>query len=205
MAKKYLYDKRELNEWINKEESYYNSIRYDKRNKIVSLLDCDNEILIKRYLKVLRKSEYYLNNSFYKTRKKKNILYDLKYLIILRKKYKLGRKLGFEIEPNCFGKGLTIYHAGGIIVNGNARIGQNCILHGQNVIGNNGKNNKAPILGNNVRLGMGAKIIGDVKIADNVVIGAGAVVVKSIQTPGAVVVGVPGKIVHIKDKNHIIS
>lgn len=53
--------------------------------------------------------------------------------------------------------------------------------------------NKAPIIGDNVDIGVGAKIIGPVRVADNVKIGANAVVTKSCETPSAVLIGVPAK------------
>ena len=87
-----------------------------------------------------------------------------------------------------------IYHTSGIVVNGDARIGKNCKLHGGNVIGNKGNDLKAPIIGNNVRLGTGAKILGDVYIADDVQIGAGAIVLNSCYEKGALLIGIPAKV-----------
>ncbi|MCO4605885.1 Serine acetyltransferase [Streptococcus infantarius subsp. infantarius] len=63
-----------------------------------------------------------------------------------------------------------------------------------NCIGNSGSEKQAPIIGNNVDIGVGAKIIGDVKIADNITIGANAVVTKSCTIEGATLVGVPAKV-----------
>ena len=51
----------------------------------------------------------------------------------------------------------------------------------------------APVIGNNVDIGVGAKIIGDITIADDVKIGAGAVVTKSCLEKGATLVGIPAK------------
>ena len=79
---------------------------------------------------------------------------------------------------------LTIYHAGNIVINGDVKAGKNCKLHGSNCIGNNGKEFKCPVLGDNVRLGVGAKVIGDVTIADNITIASGSVVVNSFLEPG---------------------
>lgn len=140
-----------------------------------------------KYLLYLRKQEYYINTA---NGKKWRGLMGLYYE---RKKNRLGLRMGIEISPNCFGKGLSLWH-GNIVVNNNARIGEYCTLHGANCIGNNGKNDGVPIIGNNVDIGYGAVIIGDIEIADNVVIGANAVVNKSITTPGCVVVGVPGRV-----------
>ena len=53
--------------------------------------------------------------------------------------------------------------------------------------------NRAPVIGDNVDMGVGAKIIGPVTLADNLKIGANAVVTKSCETPSAVLVGVPAK------------
>ena len=158
------------------------------KQKIVSHFVQDPTVLLKKYLYYLRKEEYYINTAHgNKIKGAMGLIYD-------RKKNILGNKLGIEIGPNCFGKGLIIYHIGSIVVNPAATIGDNCKLHGANCIGNNGKTNAVPRIGNNVDIGFGAVIIGDVEIADDVVIGANAVVNKSILVPGSVVVGVPGRI-----------
>lgn len=67
-----------------------------------------------------------------------------------------------------------------------------------------GNDLKVPVIGNNVRLGTGAKVLGDVYIADGVQIGAGAVVLDSCYEKGALLVGIPAR-VHKKDseKNSI--
>lgn len=113
----------------------------------------------------------------------------------LRRKNKLANLLGFEITSTNICKGLTLYHNGPIVINGSSVIGENVCLHGDNCIGNDGITDECPVIGNNVDIGVGAKIIGSVHIADNVRIGAGAVVVKDINQQGAVVVGVPAKII----------
>lgn len=58
--------------------------------------------------------------------------------ILLYRVTRLQRELGIELSTSSFGKGLVIHHTVGIVVNGNAKIGDNCILHGGNVIGNRG-------------------------------------------------------------------
>ena len=63
-----------------------------------------------------------------------------------------------------------------------------------------GKNNGGfPIIGDNVYIGAGAKIVGDIHIADDVAIGAGAVVVKSIEEKGTTWGGVPAKKISDRD------
>ena len=106
---------------------------------------------------------------------------------------RLSMKLGFSIPLNVFEEGLSIAHYGTIVVNSKAKVGKNCRLQeGVNIGATNGSPN-APIIGNNVFIGTGAKIIGDITIADDVAIGANAVVVKSIEEAGVTYGGVPAK------------
>ena len=79
-------------------------------------------------------------------------------------------------------------------MNSAVRAGENCQLHGANCIGNNGKTEEAPVLGDNVDIGFGAVVVGGIEVADDVVIGANAVINKSITQKGGVAVGVPGKV-----------
>ena len=111
-----------------------------------------------------------------------------------RRKNDLGAKLGIIIYAGCCGKGLRIWHYGSTIISGDARIGENCTFHGQACIGNDGSSTAAPVIGNNVDIGVGAKVIGGITIADGVKIGAGAVVVKSCPEAGATLVGVPARV-----------
>ena len=102
-------------------------------------------------------------------------------------------KLGFTIPENTFGKGLNIHHYGCIVVNDNARIGENCnIQQGVNIGQNYGSEN-VPTIGNDVYIGPGAKIFGKVTIADGCVIGANAVVCKDFLEPNKIIIGVPAK------------
>ena len=101
-----------------------------------------------------------------------------------------------NIPVNTCDEGLTIYHSNGIIINAKAKIGKNCKLHGDNCIGNDGiHDDDLPILGDNVDVGIGAKIIGKVEIRDNVSIGANAVVLKGKYDADSIIVGIPAKII----------
>ncbi len=94
---------------------------------------------------------------------------------------------------------MSIAHYGTIVVNSAAKVGKNCRIHeGVNIGATNGSA-KAPIIGDNVFIGTGAKIIGDITIANDVAIGANAVVVKSIEDSGVTYGGIPAK--KISDKN----
>lgn len=137
---------------------------------------------ILKFQKLLRKEEYYFNNN----RKIMSFFYRYK-------KENLGIKLGFEIPRNTFSYGLNITHTGMRIVNKNCKIGVNCRIHTGVNIG--GTEDYAPQIGDNVYIGPGAKIFGDIHIADNIKIGANAVVNKSFLNPGVTIAGVPAKIV----------
>lgn len=61
-------------------------------------------------------------------------------------KNRLGAKLGIYIPAGVFDEGLHIWHYGNIIVNAESKVGKNCMLHGDNCIGNNGKQKGALLL-----------------------------------------------------------
>lgn len=151
-----------------------------KMNYLISMVTHEDNYLIWKYLYFLRREEAASNKlTQYYWRRRKN---------------DLGAKLGIIIYAGTCGKGLRIWHYGSTIISGDAKIGENCTFHGQACIGNDGSGTAAPIIGNNVDIGVGATILGDIVIADDVRIGAGAVVTKSCFVQGATLVGVPAKI-----------
>lgn len=99
---------------------------------------------------------------------------------------------GFQIALNTCGPGLSLAHRGTVIINSKSHVGNNCRIQTGVTLGTTNGDVEAPILGNNVFLGEGCKIIGNVTIADDVCIGANAVVVKDILEPGTWG-GVPAK------------
>lgn len=141
---------------------------------------------IAKYIRLLRREEYHANHA-------NSVYHTLMGWIALARKNKLGNKLGFKIPKNCIGPGLTIYHHGQVIINEDARIGADCRLHGGNCIGNNGKNQAAPKIGDGLDLGFGACVIGDVTLGNCVVVGANAVVVRSCLEDNSTLVGVPAR------------
>ena len=80
------------------------------------------------------------------------------------------------------GAGTVFPHLLGIVISGNAVIGKNAVIMHQVTIGDNVVRNShnSPVLGDNIFIGAGAKIIGNVKIGNNVIIGANAVITKNI-------------------------
>ena len=109
---------------------------------------------------------------------------------------------GIEIHPGAsIGQGLFIDHGMGVVIGETSIIGENVTLFQGVTLGGTGKERgkRHPTLGNNVVVGAGAKILGNVKIGDNVQIGANAVVIKDAP-PNSTVVGVPGRIVKKEGK-----
>lgn len=179
--------KQDLKEYIACDNNWLQFYSY--KEKIVSRYSSYPSGSLKRYLYYLRKQEYYINTA------KGNKIKGFLSIFYERKKNRLGQKLGIEIGPNCFGKGLNLYHGGSVIINPAVRAGEKCSLHGNNCIGNNGLSKGVPRLGNNVDIGYGAVIIGDVEIADDIKIGANAIVNRSFKEPGCTIVGNPAKVV----------
>ena len=141
-----------------------------------------------KYQIALRKAEYYTN--LYRSHKKHLVFHYIRYKCLLRK-YSI--KLGLSIPINVFGPGLSIAHYGTIVVSRAAKVGKNCRLHEGVTIGATNGSALAPQIGDNVFIGTGAKIIGNISIADDVAIGANAVVVNSITESGVTYGGVPAK------------
>jgi serine O-acetyltransferase len=104
---------------------------------------------------------------------------------------------GIEIHPGAkIGRRFFIDHGMGVVIGETAEIGDDVLMYHQVTLGGSSlaRVKRHPTIGNNVLIGMGAKIIGAVVIGDNCKIGANAVVNKDIPA-NCTVVGVPGRIV----------
>lgn len=150
------------------------------------------------FQRLLRKVEYYQNC--------KNSLFWKPYLFYLKRKYYLlSTKLGFTIPLNVFGPGLSIAHRGTIVINNATKIGANCRLHACVNIGTKaGYDNMAPKIGDNVYIGPGVKIFGNIEIADGIAIGANAVVNRSFIEPNITIAGVPAKKINDKGSEGLL-
>lgn len=181
--------KQDLKEYIKCDNWYYDN-QNSSWDKFINIYLRDTQYMLKKYKLFLRKEEYCLNNP--------TKLNTIKRLYYIRRKNIIGNKLGVLIPPNTFGKGLQIMHHGSVIVNPNARIGNYCVLHGNNCIGKNLKFEDAPIAGNYLDLGIGANLIGRVNLGDRVIVGSNAVVNKSFGD-NVVIAGVPAKVIKNND------
>jgi serine O-acetyltransferase len=121
--------------------------------------------------------------------------------VILRKLFSLLYKVLYKfvqiltgIELPCeveLGRNFIIDHFGGIVVSGYATFGDNCRIRSGVVIGLKGVDEPcAPVIGNDVDIGTGAKVLGAITVGNNVTIGANAVVLTDVPD-NALTVGVP--------------
>lgn len=145
-----------------------------------------------KFLELLRWYEFIFN-----TKEGKILWKPIVYLSRLRFE-NYSRRVGYDIPANTIGPGLKLSHLGGVIVNGDARIGKNFSVRPYTVIGNKveGERNSAPMIGDNVNVGCNVSVIGSIIIGDNVVIGAGSVVVKDVPS-NCVVGGNPAKVLKV--------
>ena len=139
------------------------------------------------YTVLLRKVEYLQNT-------KRGLLGEL-WCKFMQLRFKLlGAKLGFSIAPNTLGPGLYLVHWGSIVISSKACIGPNARIHScTNISG-------APVIGENLYLGPGAVVVGDITIGNNVTVGANAVVATSFPD-NVTVLGNPARVVKVKKTN----
>ena len=108
---------------------------------------------------------------------------------------------GIEIHPGArIGKGFFIDHGMGVVIGETSEIGDNVTLYQGVTLGGTShqRAKRHPTLGNNVVVGVGAQLIGDITIGDNAKVGAGSVVIISVPA-NATVVGIPGRVVAIRN------
>ena len=123
---------------------------------------------------------------------------------ILRKGFSLLYRIAYKlvqivtgIELPCeaeIGKNFIIDHSGAIVISGFAKFGDNCRIRTGVVVGLRRVDEPcAPVIGNNVDIGAGAKVLGPICIGDNVAIGANAVVMCDVPD-NSIAVGVPATV-----------
>lgn len=114
---------------------------------------------------------------------------------------------GIEIHPGAtIGKELFIDHGMGVVIGETTIVGDNVTLYQGVTLGGTGKEKgkRHPTLGDNIVVGAGAKVLGNITIGDNSYIGSNAVVIKDVP-PNSTVVGVPGRITKQDGKKIDIS
>jgi len=107
---------------------------------------------------------------------------------------------GIEIHPGAtIGRRCFIDHGMGVVIGETTEIGDDVLLYQGVTLGGTGKEKgkRHPTIGNNVVIGTGAKILGNITIGDHTKIGAGSVVIRSVPDHSTVV-GVPGRVVRAR-------
>lgn len=126
-------------------------------------------------------------------------LYQLGIPFIPRLISHLARFLtGVEIHPGAvIGKGVFIDHGIGVVIGETAIVGDYSLIYQDVTLGGTGKESgkRHPTLGENVVVGAGAKVLGNIQIGSNIRIGAGSVVLRDVPSD-CTVVGVPSRIVY---------
>ena len=105
---------------------------------------------------------------------------------------------GIEIHPGAqIGKGVFIDHGMGVVIGETAIVGDKCLIYQGVTLGGTGKETgkRHPTLGENVVVGGGAKVLGNIQIGNEVRIGAGSVVLRDVPSD-CTVVGIPGRVVY---------
>lgn len=179
VKKEIITSRKQLKDWIK-----YETGGDRKVNLLKEIFGLGERAIINKFLKRLRKTEYYYNSH-------KKIRYFFSKMRLSR----LQNKYGFHIGINVCGRGLNFMHVGSVLINGRSCVGKDCKFHINTALVANGPNDEAPVLGDGIIVGIGAVIVGGVKIANNVAVGANAVVCKDVLEENVAVAGVPAKVV----------
>ncbi|MBO9539385.1 serine O-acetyltransferase [bacterium] len=107
---------------------------------------------------------------------------------------------GIEIHPGArLGRRLFIDHGMGVVIGETAIVGDDCVIFHQVTLGGTGKDTgkRHPTLGNDVIVGAGAAVLGNIRVGDHSRVGANSVVLRDVPEH-ATVVGIPGRVVVVK-------
>lgn len=182
---------------IKSKDDYKKYIQFDRialgyspkpnfKQKIKQLIWPDKTL---EFEMALRKYEFYYNC------RKKNIVWLIGYIYARLHYRRISLELNYSIHPNTFDYGLSLPHYGTIVINPNVRIGKFCRIHVGVNIGASGGADKVPHIGDNVYIGPGAILFGDITIADNISIGANSTVTKSFTQTNITIAGSPAKMI----------
>ena len=114
---------------------------------------------------------------------------------------------GIEIHPGAqIGKRLFIDHGMGVVIGETSVIGDDVTIYQGVTLGGTGKEKakRHPTVGNDVVIGSGAKLLGNITIGDNCRVGAGSVVLRDVP-PNSTIVGVPGHIIFRNGQRIVIT
>ncbi len=107
---------------------------------------------------------------------------------------------GVDIHPGArIGRRFFIDHGMGVVIGETTEVGDDVLVYQNVTLGGTGKERgkRHPTIGNNVVVGTGAKVLGNIRVGDHVKVGAGSVVIRPVPDYSTVV-GVPGRIVRTR-------
>ena len=177
---KRIHTKQQLRDWLSVELAPYENL--GRMQDLLNLFNANQGAILRRHMILLRTTEYHLNAGH----KLRALLWKLR-LRRLQNRYEL------HVALNCCGRGLQIAHLGPLLMNGSVTVGENCLFHFNTALVAGGTDNGAPTLGDRVIVGLGAVVLGGVRVADGVAIGANAVVNRDVLEPNITVAGVPAR------------
>ena len=177
---KRIHTKQQLRDWLSVELAPYENL--GRMQDLLNLFNANQGAILRRHMILLRTTEYHLNAGH----KLRALFWKLR-LRRLQNRYEL------HVALNCCGRGLQIAHLGPLLMNGSVTVGENCLFHFNTALVAGGTDNGAPTLGDRVIVGLGAVVLGGVRVADGVAIGANAVVNRDVLEPNITVAGVPAR------------
>ena len=160
----------------------YESKLYRRKSGKYPVFALGESAIAYKYVYILRRAEFHHNSK-----------HKLRALLWRIRLSKMQERHGIKIPINTCGKGLKLIHVGSILVSPNAHIGENCSFHINTGVVAGGRTDAAPEIGNNVVIGIGAILLGGIKIPDGCAIGAGALVNKSFDEENIGIAGVPAR------------
>lgn len=182
-SEKTIQNKQQLKEWLDYEKKRY-CVSNKPKDILLTLTRSSENHILYAVQKLLRKTEYYKNTG-------KIIRFALSKTRLLR----MQNKYAIHVPINACAKGFRIMHVGPVLINKKVTFGENCSVHINTSFVAGGTNDDAPQIGRGVVVGVGAVVLGPVKVADHVAIGANAVVNKDVLENNVAVAGVPAKII----------
>ena len=143
-----------------------------------------------QYLRALRKFEYLLNCT-------SGAIGKLRQFIAKVRWYRLSAKYDIRIKPNVVGYGFRLPHPMGGVILSCRSVGNHCTANAGVIVGRK-TNSGYAVIGNNVDLTVGCKVIGEVHIGNNVIVAPNSVVVKDVPD-NAIVSGIPATILKMRE------
>lgn len=177
-------------------EQWNNTKRIIRTDVYRNLGIVNKKVIVKEFLKNSSPTGLIIHFricNYYAQKSKKGIISKLLHSLCYMRFKKRQALCGVELNQRCsIGAGLRLPHRGAIVIHPKAVIGENCEIMQGVTIGNNilKSRDDVPIIGDNVLICAGAKIIGCVKVGNTVVIGANSVVTRDVED-NSVVAGSP--------------